>query len=252
MSRIYCDLDNVKRLLRSVSNKESRVRFSDSYRDLKADDSNTGTISLSGVSFLDSFADHETFTFEFTDSTSFEVSGDVVGALGSGTTTSEFTATGKFTVPVANWSGVAVAGDKWYITASSDVSEDDGHQFLVDATKRINAQLEKVYGSTSNISFYDSTSEELPNAVSFSCTRYAAYDIFHSVYAGIMPEGGTLVENWKNSADELLTTYLSSHGRGPIWRSRDSLITEIGVEGIGDGIIEIDELSDAKNKQYER
>ncbi|MDQ1279587.1 MAG: hypothetical protein QG670_849, partial [Thermoproteota archaeon] len=217
-----------------------------------ADDSNAGTISLTGVSFFDSFADHETYTFEFTDSTSFSVSGDVVGSIGSGNILAVFVAAGRFTVPIANWSGRAVSGDKWYITASSDMSDDDGHEFIVDATKKINAQLGRIYGLSSNISFYDSTDAELPDAVSYSCVRYAAYDIFHSVYAGIMPEGGTLVENWKNSAEEILEEYISSHGRGPIWKSRESLITELGVEGIGDGIIEIDELSDAKNTQYER
>jgi hypothetical protein len=252
LSRIYCDIDDVKRLLRSLRNRESKIRFSDSYRDLKADDSSRGTVSLTGVSFVDSFAEHETYTFEFSDSTSFSVVGDVVGSVGSGNILTEFTATGRFTVPAANWSGLAEDGDKWYITAASDISNDDGHAFIVDATRRINAKLERHYGSLSNVSFYDSTSVDLPDAIEFSCIRYTAHDIFHSVYAGIMPEGETLVESWKSSAEETLEQYLLGHGRGPIWRSRESKIIEIGVEGIDDGILDIDELTDNKNKEYER
>ena len=252
MSRIYCDLDDVKRLLRSLRNRESKIRFSDAYRDLKANSDNSGSISLSGVSFVDSFAEHETFTFEFSDSTSFEVTGDVVGNVGSGTTNELFTASGRFTVPAANWSGTAEEGDKWYITSASDISNDDGHDFIVDATRRINAKLDKKFGSLSNVEFYDSTSAELPDAIQFSCIRYTAHDIFHSVYAGIMQEGETIVENWKISAEETLNEYLEGHGRGPIWRSRTSTIHEIGIEGVKDGIIEIDELTDAENKEYER
>jgi len=252
MSQIYCELTDVKRLLRSVSNRESKIRFSSAYRDLKANPSNTGTITLAGVSFEDSFAEHETYTFEFTDSTSFDVSGDVVGNLGSGNRFSEFTAEDKFSVPVANWSGAALDGDKCYITAASDVSNDDGHEYIVDATRRINAHLERIFGTLDNVAYYDSTSEELPQAIQFACIRYAAYDIFNSVYAGIAPEGESPVEGWKNSAEDTLEAYLSGHGRGPIWKSRVSLITELGVENVGEGTIEIDELPDSKNKQYER
>jgi len=252
MSRIYCEISDVKRLLRSVSNREAKVCFSGEYRDLKASSNNTGTIALSGVSFVDSFAKHETYIFEFTDSTSFDVTGEIVGNLGSGNRFSEFIAEGKFSVPAANWSGAALAEDKYYITANSDVSEDDGHEFIVDATRRINSYLERTFGTLDNVSFYDSTSVELPQAIEFACIRFTAYDIFNSVYAGIAPEGESPVEKWNTSAKETLDEYVLGHGRGPIWKSRASLITEIGVKGVGDGTIDIDELSDSENKEYER
>lgn len=252
MSRIYCELADVKRLLRSLANKESKIRFSSAYRDLKVDGGNTGTIALSGVSFVNSFAEHETFIFEFTDSTSFDVTGYVVGSLGSGNRFSEFTAEGRFSVPAANWNGAALAGDKCYITSASDMSEDGGHGFIVDSTRRINARLERIFGELGNVDFYDSTNIELPQAVQFACIRYTAYDIFNSVYAGIALEGESPVERWKTSAAETLEEYLSGHGRGPVWKSRESKITKLGVEGVEGGILEINELSDAKNKQYER
>jgi len=253
MSRIYCEITDVKRLLRSVANRESKIRFSDAYRDLKADSGNTGTIALSGVTFVDVYAEHETFTFEFTDSTSFDVSGDVVGNIGSGNRFDAFIAEERFSVPVANWSGAALEGDKYYITSASDVSEDDGHEYIVDATRRINSRLERIFGTLDNVSYYDSTNVELPQAVEFACIRYTAYDIFNSVYAGIAPPGeDSPVEGWKVSAEDTLGEYLSGHGKGPIWKSREARVEEIGVEGVEGGIIEIDELSDAKNKQYER
>jgi len=252
MGRIYCEISDVKRLLRSISNRESKIRFSDAYKDLKASPNNLGTIALSGVNFVDSFAEHETYTFEFTDSTSFDVSGDVVGNLGSGNRFSEFIATDRFSVPADNWSGAAITGDKYYITAASDISEDDGHQYIVDSTRRINARLEKIFGALSNALYYDSTSVELPQAIQFACIRYTAYDIFNSVYAGMSIDGESPVEKWKTSAEDTLGEYLLGHGIGPRWKSRAAKITEIGVEGIDEGIVEIDELSDPKNKQYER
>ena len=252
MSRVYCEISDVKRLLRSVANRESKIRFSDAYRDLSADPNNVGSIALSGVSFVDSFAEHETFTFEFTDSTSFDVSGDVVGSVGSGNRFAVFTAADRFSVPVANWSGTALAEDKYYITAASDVSDDDGHEYIVDATRKINARLERIFGTLDNVSFYDSTNVELPQGVVFACIRFTAYDIFNSVYAGIAPEGESPVEKWNESANSTLDQYLSGHGRGPIWKSRDTQVNEIGIPGVKDGVIEIDELPDAQNKQYER
>lgn len=252
MSRIYCTLNDVKRLLRSLPNQESRVRFSSAYRDLKPDDGNSGDIDLSGVSFVDSFSDHDTYTFQFTDSTSFRVTGEIIGSLGTGNRFSTFTATNRFSVPSENWSGAAITGDKVYITAASDISEDDGHQFVVDATKKINSRLSTRYGSLSNVSYYDSTSAELPDAVSYACSRIAAYEIFNSVFAGSAVDEASPVERWNKDAESELVLYLSAHGRGPIWKSRVSLVTEIGVSGVGDGVVEIDELPDPENKDYER
>lgn len=252
MSRIYCSLDDVKRLLRSISNKESRIRFSSAYRDLKADSNNTGTISLTGVSFYDSFAEHETYTFLFSDSTSFEVEGDVVGYLGSGTTVSEFRASSRFHIPIQNWSGLAEDGDKVYLTSASDISNDDGNQFIADATRRINSKLERKYSSLANVSFYNSHNVPIPDSISFACIRYAAYDIFNSVFAGISSDDKSPVEVWKVDAEETLSEYIVSHGRGPVWRSRPLRVDEIGVPGINEGIIETNDLTDAKNKEYRR
>ena len=252
MSRIYCSLDDVKRLLRSISNKESKIRFSSAYRDLKVDSNNTGTVSLTGVSFYDSFAEHETYTFLFSDSSSFEVEGDVVGYLGSGLTTEEFIAASRFSIPAQNWNGIADDEDKVYLTSASDISNDDGHQFIVDATKRINAKLEKKYGQLDNLTYYDSTSAVLPDSISFACIRYAAYDIFNSVFAGMSGDDKSPVEVWKVDAEETLSEYIVSHGRGPVWRSRPLRVDEIGVPGINDGIIETNNLTDAKNKEYRR
>jgi len=252
MSRIYCSLEDVKRLLRSVSNRESKIRFSEAYRELKADSNNSGSISLGGVSFVDSFAEHETYSFTFTDSTSFTVVGDVLGALGSGTRLETVTIDGKFSVLPSHWSGSAVAGDVCYITAASDISNDDGHSFIVDSTKRINARLERIYGTLDSVSFYDSTSVDVPDGINFACIRYAAYDIFNSVFAGVSSDDVSPVERWKKSAEDTLGEYISGHGKGPMWKSREVLVTEMGLPEYGDGVIELDQLPDQKNKQYER
>ena len=252
MLRVYCSLEDVKRLLRSSANKESKIRFSEAYRNLEPDGGNSGDIALSGVDFVDTYAEHETYSFTFTNPISFNVVGNVIGNVGSGTINDTFTATGKFSVPPENWSGTAVAGDIYYITAASDVSNEDGHQFIVDSTRRIDARLETRYGNLSNVKFYDSTSIAIPEAINFACSRYTAYDIFNSVYAALAPGDVSPVHRWKLSAEDTLNSYLSGHGRGPIWKSRDIEITKIGVPRVGEGVIDINELSDPKNKVYDR
>lgn len=253
MSRTYCDIDQVKRVLRTGGTREAKVRFSEAYRDLKPDEDNRGNIALSGLAFSDSWAGHEDFTFEFTDSTSFDVVGNVVGALGNGTIQASFISADRFTVTANNWEGVAEIGDKWYISSISDISNDDGDEFIGDNSKRINSKLEKTFGSLSSIDFYADSSVPIPDGVEFACIRYTAYDIWNSIYSGQIPPGETSpVEMWKIAADEAMNNYTYGHGSGPRWRARDSLVTELGVEGVGDGVIEIDELTDPANKDYLR
>jgi len=211
-----------------------------------------GSIALGEVTFDNSFAGHETFTFGFTDSTSFSVEGNIVGNLGVGTTQAKFTSRNRFSVITSNWSGIAQTGDEYYITASSDISDEDGEDFITDATRMMNAYLERKYGSLDDVDFYNDTSIVVPEAIQFACIRYAAFDIFNSIHAGISIEGESPVERWKIQAEETFSEYLSGHGKGPVWKSRASTITELGIEGVKDGVIDIDELSDAKNKQYER
>ena len=253
MARLYCNLDQVKRLLRAGGTREAKVRFSDAYRDLKSDESNQGNITLSGVAFSDTWAGHEDFTFEFMDSTSFDVVGNVVGSLGNGTIQSNFVSADRFTVASVIWGNIAEVGDKWYISSISDISDDDGDSFIEDNSKRINAKLEKVFGSLSSVDFCASPSVAIPDAVEFACIRYTAYDIWNSIYSGQIPPGeDSPVEIWKNAADEAINNYTYGHGSGPRWRSRDSLVTELGVEGVGDGTIDIDNLTNATNKDYLR
>lgn len=250
MSDMYCSLNDVKRLLRSLANRESKIRFSSAYRDLKEDSNNTGTIYLSGVDFSTSFADHDTYTFEFIDSTSFSVTSDILGTLGSGDRFSTFSSTGKFSVPSSNWTGYALAGDKVYITAASDISDEDGEKFIEDSTKKIKGKLLEKFGSVDDFPFEISS---VPDQINYACIRYTAYDIFNSMFAGMSTENGeSPVEFWKNDADEALFSYLSSHGKGPVWKSRPVQVDTIGIEGIGDGEIDLRNLTDPKNKEYKR
>lgn len=254
MARSYSDLDTVKRLLRSIgAMKESKVRFSEAYKDLKPDTANSGNISLSGVTFSSAWAGHENFTFSFTDATSFDVVGDIVGSIGSGTTQANFSSTDRFTVSLSNWIGAAEIGDKWYIRANSDMSDDDGDAFISDASEYINSILSRKFDGISEIPFYSDVTVEVPGDVAFACARLAAYEIWNSVFAGLIPPGeDSPVEHWKKSAIEALDSYIAGHGSGPRWKSRDSLITEVGVEGVGEGIIEISNLTDSTNKTYNR
>ena len=250
--REYCILDDVKRILRSAGSRESRIRFSESYKDLKAKSDNSGNIFLSGVNFESSFSDHETFTFTFTDSTSFDVVGDVSGDLGSGTIQNTFTATNKFTVPSTKWTRIADTDDEYYITSNSDISDDDADGFIQDARKFINAELARIFGGLDNVSFISDPAEDIPQPISYACMRYASYEIFHSVFAGTSIDEASPVQKWKDMADEAMEKYKSSSGSGPRWKARDSLITELGVPGVGEGEIDIKTITAAKNKDFER
>ena len=252
MSRLYCSLTDVKRLLRSVVNRESKVRFSEAYRDLKMGSSNRGSITLKGALFSNAHSSHETYTFEFSDSTSFSVIGDVVGYKGEGVIQETFHIEEVFDVLSSSWSGLAEEGDKCYLTTASDISNDDGHDFIVDTTNRINARLESVYGTLESISYYDSTSEDVPGGIDFACIRMTAYEIFNSIHAGSFPDDNSPVNKWLTAAKEVLDFYIAGHGRGPVWKSREALITQLGNEKVGKGVIEIDNLPDATNKRYER
>jgi len=250
--REYCTLDDVKRILRSAGSRESRIRFTDAYKDLKAKSDNTGTIFLSGVNFESSFADHETFTFTFTDSTSFDVIGDVAGDIGSGTIQSTFTATDKFTVPTSKWTGLADTDDEYYITSNSDISDDDADGFIQDSRKFINAELARIFGDLDSVSFISDPAENIPQPVSYACMRYASYEIFNSVFAGVSLDEETPVQKWKDMADEAMKKYVTSTGVGPRWLARDSLITELGIPGVGEGEIDIKTITAAKNKDFRR
>lgn len=254
MARLYCTLEEVKRVLRSIGVRESKIRFSNAFKELSNNPDNVGSVSLSGVSFLSSFADHEQFEFTFTDATSFDVVGDVTGTIGSGVRTSEFIATGKFTVPVANWSGGSQSGDIVSITSNSDISDDDGEDFVEDASQKINGSLRKVFGNLSSLSFTDSTSTDvIPDEIQYAAKRLAAYEIFTSVYSGVATEEESPVINWKRMAEESVNDYISSVPKtGPRWRSRDGLITKVGVPGVGEGEIDLEPTTAPTNKDFQR
>jgi hypothetical protein len=254
-SRTYCDLDDVKRLLRTLSKRESKIRFSDAYKGLETDNSNQGNVKLSGVNFLLSYYGHETFTMTYTDSTSFDVISDVAGDLPSGTRVATYTATDRFKIPTSKWSGTSEVGDICYITSNSDISDDDGDGFILDASRYINGFLLSVSGSESNIDFINDPSVDIPDAIVYACIRYTAYEIFHSVYAGMSIDEDSPVYMWKKMADESIKQFMlggGGGGSGPRWRARESLITELGVEGVGEGEIDIDPLGVNDNEDFDR
>ncbi len=251
MPRAYCELSDVKRILRSQASRESRIRFSSVHKDLKAGTSNQGSMQLSGVNFLSSYAAHETFAFTFTDTTSFDVVGDVGGSVGSGTSESLYTAPGKFTTSNIDWTGRAVADDVWYISANSDISDDDGDDFILDVSRLINTKLKKAYGDLPDFTGLSST-DTIPDAVVYASMRYAAYEIFNSIFAGSSIDEESPVGKWKTMADEALKDYVTTGGDGPRWKARDSLIVEVGIEGVGEGVLDIGTIDTAKNKDFQR
>jgi hypothetical protein len=250
--REYCDLDSVKRILRSQTPITSKVKFSSSYKALKANENNVGSIQLSGVTFSSSYSGHEDFTFTFTDSTSFEVSSDIFGYLTNGSTISLLNISGTFSVPIGNWSGSAESGDEINISSDSDISDDDAEEFITDARRYINAQLENAFGSLDDLPFISDQSKDIPEGIIYACQRYASYEIWNSIFSGANSDEESPVERWKTMADNAVSIYLKGKGVAPRWNSRNGLITKIGVPGVGDGEINIDPIDNNSNKEFKR
>jgi len=75
-------------------------------------DANTGTASLVDITVESTADTTQVYTVTFDDPTNFTVTSDLEGSQGSGLVSGDHTTTnGDITIPTANWSGTAIAGD---------------------------------------------------------------------------------------------------------------------------------------------
>ena len=232
MARAYCTSDQVKRLLRTATKK---VKSSESYRDLSYNSGNSGTVRLSAVTFLDSYVGDERFDITFSDSTAFEVVGENIGNLGSGTVGEAFTCA-YFTIAIASWSGVAQADDVVYFISNSNISNDDIDDFILDSSNYINNRLGVLWGDSTNIPWEADLAVVIPGGLEFAAIRLTAYDIFSAILAGEDIDQESPVYDWyvraEKAIDDFILWYQNEGFTGTArWRSRPTIFKEIGISG---------------------
>jgi hypothetical protein len=256
MARAYCTATQVKRLLRTATQK---VKTSESYRDLSYNSGNSGSIRLGAVSFLDSYVGNERFDITFSDATSFEVVGETSGVIGTGTRNSTFSCA-YFTIASSDWSGVAQVDDVVYFISNSNVSNDDIVGFIDDATNYINNRLGVVFGDSTHIPWAFDYSVGIPGGLQFAAIRFTAYDIFSSVIAGEDIDQESPVYEWLRRAEKAIDDFINWYQKEGFtgtarWRSRDVIFKEIGIEGydVQNYSPEIDVTADVDDDEtYER
>lgn len=242
MARDYCDLTNVKRLLRTANRK---INTSEAYKDLGYNSDNVGTIILTAVTIEESYADHERFTATFSDSTSFVVSGEESGYLGTGSIGSLFSCS-RFSIDSTSWTGTPGSNDVVYFVSDSDVSTDDAEAYIGDASNFIRNKLGELFGDSTNIPWETELTLAIPDGLVFAAIRLAAYYIFSSAMAGTVINQEAPIIYWYREGlqaiDDFLAWYKKETQAGsPRWRSREVLFKEIGISGLEEDVIDLTE-----------
>ena len=258
MARAYCTATQVKRLLRTATKK---VKTSESYRDLSYNSDNSGSIRLGAVSFLDSYVGDERFDITFSDATSFEVVGETIGNLGTGTRNATFSCA-YFTIASSDWTGVAQANDIVYFISNSNISNDDVDGFIDDATNYINNRLGVVFGDSTNIPWEADLTIAIPGGLQFAAIRLTAYDIFSSILAGEDIDQESPVYEWLRRAEKAIDDFILWYQKEGFtgtarWRSREVLFKDLGIDGLDtqnyDGELDVSQAGDiTDDQQYKR
>jgi len=238
MARAYCTVSDIRRLFRTATKK---VKLSENYRKLEYNTGNGGTVRLAAVTFADSYVGFERFTVTFSDSTAFEVSGEDIGVIGSGTTEADYSCD-YFTLLSASWSGTPQALDTYYFESNSNVSVDDVTAWIVDTSDYIRNKLANVFGGdTTAILWEDDLTINVPGGIRYACIRRTAYEIFCSILHG-NEEDDDMVAVWRKQADDALRDFIGwwekeAQQCAPRWQSRRNsnlLFKELGKLGHGD------------------
>lgn len=251
----YTTLDNVKRILRTTSQR--RIRFSDSIRNLAPASTNGGTITLSEVNMASDFAGSGRLVeVVFSDSTNFDVTMTAEEtraqySVGSGSIGVDFTSSGEeFTIPHTAWSGYAVAGDKVSFQTDSHISTDDGLWFIQQAEIAVDGQIGDIGGAYKDI---DSTSGRIftelnvPSIIQSATTYLSAYLIWCVVNAGAVASKEdtdipTSVSMWRKVAETSVLRWMNREisreaHNVPRYISRMPLFTVEGILGEGRGLL---------------
>lgn len=242
----YTTLDNVKRIMRSVSGDPSvqkKIRFSDARSLPKKHSTNAGTGMLLDFTVAGSYVGIERWKITFTSTTAFtlyrgedELATDGTGAIGS----SFISGSKIITILPANWTGTMVSGDSFKFQTESNMSNADAEEFLSDAEDIVNSMLEEYMGST-NVPITGT----IPTKVATGTAYMAAFLIFSTIYSSTdQPSVPEFVNRWYRIGANLVAAYIETiparlmrHAMHvPRFATREPLFDKVGipaVEGVG-------------------
>lgn len=218
----YCSLQDVRRQLRSVSHG-GRIRFSESFNELRPDSDNTGTVELFAIGVSLEYADVATYRFQFaSDSSSFTMyKVDTEKAtevpLGSGLKQQNFTSSdGNFQVDATSWTGFVFPEDSVRFQTDSHIATHDGTRFIQDAERFVDTVLERNIRFVSrdeNLRFPLDSTSPIPKAVQLATQKIAAYFIYKAAYLEQQVErtSDSIAIGWMREGLELLAGYVDKH-----------------------------------------
>jgi len=282
----YCKFEDVRRLLRS-QNYEGTIRFSDSYKNLRADSNNSGDIKLAALSISPDYSGTYPYTLTFTSVTEFkleigEESSYEKREIGTGDINTDFIADdNSIRINNSDWSGTPVVDDTIQWDTDSHMSIFDAIQFVRDAEILVDVILEENIGYTEamedGLRFTRST---VPKAVSAATCRFAAFFIYTTIYneqaitglpnninditTALLQRDNDL-SSWAKQAMRYLSGYIKKYTEyfdpesgaaiqtAPRWITEDSLFDGKGVVGVGKGLRrpDIDIFFSRSNQSYD-
>lgn len=260
----YSTLDDIKRLLRILAvsgSNQHKVRFSNSYTLPEAFSGNDGSGILSGITLPKTdYAGSEYWWINFTSSTDFTLYRSDNDSVpdGSGDTSSTFTSTsGIISITSSHWAGTPLTDDRFKFRTDSNISDDDGDEFIIDADTLLNGMMQDSIGST-NVPFLGT----IPDLIRRASMYVTANLIFTSVFSNLNTDQvPTLVRRWYNLGRSLIELYKESiagqrlmyyvkYGR---FVAREPLLVKVGIaeaSGVGGMKGEVEAINVSYDEDY--
>jgi len=210
----------------------------------RQDPSGLTIVSRSLIEVGSSFVGDETFLFEFTSSTEYNVWNFNDGAyllLGSGLVGSNFEIPDTGITILANcFSGSISNLSMVTLIFSAHISDDRLVEYINQTEYLIDSTLSELWVGYStdgtSLIYEDEPPEQIKTATSYLTAFYIYTDVFADVQADIADKEYSYAFRWRKRAEDIITTFAK-------WRRREipsvvsfpSIVTQIGVSNIGNG-----------------
>jgi hypothetical protein len=249
----YTTLEDLRRVMNSSNDK--KVRFSvdaiDSIVAITSDRKPNKDIQIDTTlsSVQTSFQGAQTYRFEFTDDTNFNVY--LVGnqaqsdyrevLIGTGDKNTDYTSPdGNITIGAGTFSGTIELGDSNTIKLNCDVSDDNACLYIRDAEIEIDSSLSEYYAEyTPEAQDTIYTAVTTPSQVKLATTYLAAYYLYSDMYVDVLREGDSkesFLPGWKKRAERIMNSFIKFTARtNPSVLSYPRFIDRIGNGYLGPG-----------------
>jgi hypothetical protein len=253
----YTGLDQIKRILRSLSGE--KVRFSDSVTEVRVIDAqNKSNLNIAfnynQLITSPSYSGNRILQLIFEDGENFKaydldpkIKRQLL--LSSGDVNNDYTTPdGMFTVPSTIWGGTPVAGDRVEISFSAHLSDENGNEYIEDAEVMIDMML-----SSNGIHFLPLdqdgnlisnrifTQANVPEAVKVATSYLASYLIYTNIFAEMYQDKDvaqtSFLNRWERTSEKLMRKYIEEKGmRAPRVLAFPWNIDKIGDTTEGPGL----------------